>query len=89
MSTNKFIVAALAAATLMGSAIATTGQAQAGSRGVGLGLGIAAGALVGAAIVNNAYAGPVYVERDYRRCHLVRQYDAYGYYVGKTRVCNY
>jgi hypothetical protein len=89
MSTNKFIAAALAAATLAGSVLATTGTAQAGSRGVGLGLGIAAGALVGAAVVNNAYAGPTYVVREHRRCHWVRNYDGYGYYVGKTRVCNY
>jgi hypothetical protein len=88
MST-KFIAAALAVATLAGSVVATTGSAQAGNHGVGIGLGIAAGALVGAAVVNNAYAGPTYVERDYRRCRLVRQYDAYGYYVGKTRICNY
>jgi hypothetical protein len=87
MSTNKFIAAALAVATLAGSVVATTGQAQA-RNGVGLGLGIVAGAVVAGAIANNAYAGPTYV-REYRHCRWVRNYDAYGYYVGKTKVCNY
>lgn len=88
MSTQKFIAAALAAATLAGSVVATTGQAQA-RNGVGLGLGIVAGAVVAGAIANNAYAGPTYVVREHRHCRWVRNYDGYGYYIGKTKVCNY
>ncbi|MDB5602199.1 MAG: hypothetical protein JWN71_4243 [Xanthobacteraceae bacterium] len=87
MST-KFIAAALAVATLAGSVVTTTGSAQA-RNGVGLGLGIVAGAVVAGAIANNAYAEPTYVVREHRHCRWVRNYDAYGYYVGKTRVCNY
>ena len=81
-----FAVAGLA---LSGSLAATTQQAQAGSghhyHGVGIGLGIATGALVGAAIASGAYADGY----AYRRCGWVRQYDAYGNYIGRVRACDY
>ena len=78
-----FAVAGLA---LSGSFAATTTQAQAGhNHGVGIGLGIATGALVGAAIASGAYADGY----AYRRCGWVRQYDAYGNYIGRVRTCDY
>jgi hypothetical protein len=88
MSTKTKIAAlALAALTLGAAVTATTGEAQAHSRwGVGLGIGVAAG-LIGAASYNS-YAGPAYYY-GYRRCHYVPQYDAYGYYIGTTKVCGY
>ena len=41
--------------------------------------------IVGAAIANS-YAQPAYVG-GFRRCHLERQFDGYGNYLGAVRVC--
>lgn len=78
-------IAALAGITITSSLIATTGQADAHYRrwGPALGLGIAAGVVTGAVIANS---GPVYVER---RCGWLRQYDRFGYYMGRAWVCHY
>lgn len=76
---------AVAGIALSGGLAATTQQAQAGHHGVGIGLGIATGALVGAAIASGAYADGY----AYRRCGWVRQYDAYGHYIGRVRTCDY
>ena len=57
--------------------------------GQGLGWGIGAG-LVGAAVVGSAIAASDgYYYRGYRRCGWVRQFDAYGNYMGRVRTCNY
>lgn len=87
---NKLVAAALAVATLAGTATITTGTAQAGSYH-GVGLGIAAGALIGAAATAHAYNGPSYVvDHGYsRRCKWVKQFDSYGYYTGTVKVCHY
>jgi hypothetical protein len=82
----KTRIAALALATLAvaGSMASTTTQAEA--KGPGLGWGIGAG-LIGAAVVGSAIAA-----NDgyyYRRCGWVRQFDAYGNYMGRVRTCNY
>lgn len=86
MNTKIKFAAALSALTLAVTLAMPAHQAEA--RG-GLGWGIAGG-LVGAAVVGaaiaNANAQPVYVD-GYRRCHFVRQYDAYGYYIGTARLC--
>jgi hypothetical protein len=80
---TKFAAVAVAAVTLIG-AFAVTSEAQARPRwGTALGVGIAAGVLFGAAAAS-AYE-PVY---EYRRCRFVRQFDAYGDYVGTVRVCD-
>lgn len=84
---TKFVAVALAVATLAGSIGATTGTAEAGHRGYGIGLGIAAGALIAGAATAHAYNGPTYVS--YERCKWVRQYDSYGYYTGTVKVCRY
>ncbi len=86
---TRLAAAAIAALTLTGGIAATTSQAQAGHHGGGLGIGIAAG-LLGAAIVGNAVAQPAYVvDGGYRRCGWVRQFDAYGNYIGRVRSCAY
>jgi hypothetical protein len=88
----KTRIAALAFAALatVGTIAATAGPAQA--KGPGLGFGIAAG-IVGAAVVGTAIAADQAGYYDngygYRRCGWVRQFDAYGNYVGRIRSCNY
>jgi hypothetical protein len=85
----KTRIAAFALATLAvtGTIASTTTQAEA--KGFGLGWGIGAG-LVGAAIVGTAIAtsNDGYYYDGYRRCFWVRQFDAYGNYMGRVRTCN-
>ena len=83
----KTKIAALALATLAvtGGLASSTTQAQAG--GGGLGWGVGAG-LVGAAIVGTAIAASnPYPYYGYRRCGWVRQFDAFGNYVGRINTC--
>ncbi len=86
----KTKIAALALATLAvtGGLASTTTQAQAG--GGGLAWGVGAG-LLGAAVVGSAIAANnnSYYYNGYRRCGWVRQFDAYGNYIGLVRTCNY
>ncbi|MFZ5732070.1 MAG: hypothetical protein ACOY4O_05005 [Pseudomonadota bacterium] len=86
---TKIAALALAALTVTGGIAASSQPAEAGHRH-GLGLGIAAGVL-GAAVVGSAIAAgsPGYYYDGYRRCGWVRQYDAWGNYVGKVRTCTY
>jgi hypothetical protein len=82
---SKIAALALAALAVTGS-IATTTQAQAKPLGWGIGAAIVGAAIVGTAVAasnNNYYNG------DYRQCGWVRQFDAYGNYVGSVRNCNY
>jgi hypothetical protein len=86
----KTKIAALALATLAvtGGLASTTTQAQAGGGG-GLAWGVGAG-LLGAAVVGSAIAANNgYYYNGYRRCGWVRQFDAYGNYIGLVRTCNY
>ena len=82
MTKSKTIAAALAALTLA-TALTATSAAQARPRfGAGLGIGFAAGALIGAAAASTYQ--PVYV---YRECHYVRRYDNWGnHYL--VKVCD-
>jgi hypothetical protein len=84
----KSKIAALALATLAvtGTMASTTTQAEA--KGLGLGWGIGAG-LIGAAVVGSAIAASNdgYYYDDYRRCGWVRQFDAYGNFIGRVRTC--
>ena len=67
--------------------MASTTQAQA--KPFGWGWGVGAG-LVGAAIVGTAIAASNDGYYDgYRRCGWVRQFDAYGNYMGRVRTCGY
>ena len=83
---TKFAALALATLAVTGT-IASTSQAKAKP----LGLGYVGAGLVGAAIVGTAIAasGPGYYYDGYRRCGWVRQFDAYGNYMGRVRTCGY
>jgi len=76
MTKSKTIAAALAALTLATTFAATSGQAQAHSHwGSGLGIGFAAGTLIGAAAVSsNSY----YYAPGYRECRFVDRLDRWG-----------
>jgi hypothetical protein len=84
------IAAASIAALTMGAVLSTGSEAQARGLGLGLGIGLAAGAVVGAAAASSYgpyYGGPAYVVAPgYRPCHWIRQFDAYGNYVGRACV---
>ena len=83
---TKIAALALAALAVTGSIASTTQSAEA--RGLGWGIG---GALIGAAVVGSAIAASNdgYYYGGYRRCAWVRQFDAYGNYMGRVRPCNY
>jgi hypothetical protein len=92
MLKTKIAAVALAALTLGTAVIATSGEAQAGHRHWGwggVGLGVAAGALIGAGIASRNYYEPSYAYVDGPRCRWVRQFDDFGRYLGKSKVCNY
>jgi hypothetical protein len=80
---NKIAAALVAALTIGATVAAGSSQAQAhhwhgggwGWGGVGLGLALGA-----AAASTYVYDSP---------CHWVRQYDRFGNYVGRARICNY
>jgi len=82
LTKSKFTSAALATLALAGCLVATSGNAQAHPRfGVGLGIGIATGALIGAAAASSAYGGPVY------SCRYVERYDRWGN-IRLIKVCD-
>ena len=84
---TRIAALALAGIAFAGSMAFTPTQAHA--RGFGLGWGIGAG-LLGAAVVGSAIAASDgYYYDGYRRCGWVRQYDAYGNFMGRVRSCNY
>jgi hypothetical protein len=83
----KTRIAALALATLaVTGSIASTTQAEAKGLGWGIGAGLLGAAVVGSAI---AASNDGYYYDGYRRCGWVRQFDAYGNYMGRVRTCNY
>jgi NhaP-type Na+/H+ or K+/H+ antiporter len=84
MTKSKITAVTLTALTLAGTLAATSGTAQAHYWGTGVGIGIAAGALIGAAAVTS---GPVYVTPGYS-CRLVERYDRWGN-IRVIRVCGY
>ena len=89
---SRIAALALAALAVTGAVASSTQQAQA--KPPGLGYGVAAGVLgavaVGSAIAasESGYYGNGY-GYGYRRCGWVRQFDAWGNYVGRVRACNY
>ena len=87
MTKSKITTATLTALALAGTLVAPSGSAQAHSHW-GAGIGIAAGALIGAAAATNAYGGPVYVAPAYRECRLVERYDRWGN-LRVVQVCGY
>ena len=81
----KTKIAALALATLAvtGGIASSTTQAQAKPNWVGP-------AIFGAAVIGTAIAASNNGYYDgYRRCGWVRQFDAYGNYMGRIRTCDY
>ena len=83
----KTKIAALALATLaITGTIASTSQAQAKPLHWGYGAGLVGAAVIGSAI---AASGPGYYYDGYRRCGLVRQFDAFGNYIRTVRTCAY
>ena len=90
---TKFAALALTALAVTGTIASTTSQAEA--KPLGWGYGVGAG-LIGAAVVGGAIAasdGYYYngygAYNGYRRCGFVRQYDAFGNYIGRVRTCYY
>ncbi|WP_050403938.1 hypothetical protein [Bradyrhizobium embrapense] len=82
---TRFAALALTTLAVTGTIATTTSQAEA--RPYGWGWGVGAG-LVGAAIVGSAIAAnDGYYYNGYRRCAWVRQFDAYGNYIGRVRSC--
>lgn len=83
---TRIAALAVAAVALTGGIAASTQEAQAGKfkhhHGIGIGVGLAAGALFAAA-ASSAYTD----DYGYRRCGWVRQFDAYGNYIGRVRSC--
>ncbi|MDP3074328.1 hypothetical protein [Bradyrhizobium sp.] len=81
---TKIAALALAALAVTGGIASTTTEAQAGPKWVGP-------AIFGAAVIGTAIAASSsgYYHDDYRRCGFVRQFDAYGNYMGRIRTCNY
>jgi len=83
---SRIAAVALAVVTLTGAIAVTSQEAQAGSKfGTGLAIGIAAGALVAGGAYAHGYYGHGYYAPVH--CHWVKRYNAYGYYIGKVRVC--
>ena len=80
---TKIAAVAVAALAAAGSIASTTSSAEA--HGFHPGFGVADG-LVGAAIVGSAIAATTPPAYGYR-CGWVRQYDAFGRYVGSVNTC--
>ena len=75
------IAAAVAALALGTTVMASQAQAHPHFHGgwAPFGAGIVAGAIIGSAVADGGY---------YYNCHWVRQYDQWGNYVGRAKVCN-
>jgi hypothetical protein len=85
---TKIAAFSLATLAVTGGLASTTTQARAGGGGIGWGIGAG---IVGAAIVGSAIAASNdgYYYNGYRRCGWVRQFDAYGNFIGRINTCNY
>jgi cobalamin biosynthesis protein CobD/CbiB len=83
---TKFAALALATLAVTGTIASSTTQAQAKPLGWGIGAGLVGAAIVGTAI---AASNDGYYHDGYRRCGWVRQFDAFGNYIGRVRTCGY
>jgi hypothetical protein len=81
---TKFAALTVAAVVAAGSFASTSTPAEA--HGFHPGWGLGAG-LVGAAIVGSAIAATTPYPYGYTHCGWVRQFDAFGNYVGSVRSC--
>jgi hypothetical protein len=86
MSIKTKIAAAAVVALAVTGSIASTTKAEAHGPGWGIGAGLVGAAIVGSAI---AASNDGYYYGGYRRCGWVRQFDAYGNFIGRVRTCNY
>ena len=82
---SKFAVA-LAALTLAATVALPTSEAQAKPKWGPVGVGLLGAAVVGGAIA--ASTAPIYAD-GYRDCFWRAQYDVFGNYMGRVRVCRY
>ena len=87
MNTKIKFAAALTALTLATTLAIPSNEAQARRWGTGLAVGLVGGALIAGAIASQSHAAPAYYV-GHRKCRWVRQYDAYGFYVGTAKVCH-
>ena len=83
---TRIAALALAALAVTGTIVSTTQQAEAKGLGWGIGAGLIGAAVVGSAI---AASNDGYYYDGYRHCGWVRQFDAYGNYMGRVRTCDY
>jgi ABC-type sugar transport system substrate-binding protein len=83
---SRIAAAAIAAVTLTGAFAATSQEAHASKFGTGLAIGIGAGALIASGAYAHGYYGHGYYAPV--RCHWEKRFNAYGYYIGKVRVCH-
>ena len=84
---TKIAAFALTALVATGTLASSTHQADAKPFGLGWGIGAGiVGAAVGSAIAASSDGTYGY---GYRRCGWVRQFDAFGNYVGRVRTCGY
>ncbi|WP_137043059.1 hypothetical protein [Pseudolabrys sp. FHR47] len=86
---KKTLTAALAAVTLFTAVAASTSESQARPRyGAAIGIGLVAGALIGAAAASNAYGADYGYRIADRECGYIKRYDRFGrpHY---EKVCSY
>src|SRR3954462_9900605 len=81
---TKFAALALATLAVIGTIPSPPTRAQAKPLGWGIGAGLVGAAIVGTAI---AASNDGYYYDGYRRCGWVRQFYAFGNYVGRDRTC--
>lgn len=86
---TKIATLAIAALAVTGGIAATTQEAAAGPHGGHIAAGLIGAAVVGTAIAASTAPAYAYGYRTHRNCGWVNQYNAFGMYVGKTRVCTY
>jgi hypothetical protein len=82
----KTKIAALTLASIAATGSVVSAVTPAAAHGFRPGWGIGAG-LLGAAVVGSAIAASTPYYYGYHRCGWVRQFDAFGNYVGTVRTC--
>lgn len=86
---TKIATLAIAALAVTGGIAATTQEAAAGPKGGAIAAGLIGAAVVGTAIAASTSPSYAYGYRPHRHCNWVNQYNSFGYYVGKARVCHF
>jgi len=86
MNTKTKFASALTALTVLATLALPSSEAEARGRGFAIGAGIVGAAIIGSAIAANS--APLYVDGGYR-CRWVNQFDGWGNYMGKTKVCRH